>query len=486
MISGPAAFQLYDTYGFPVDLTRILAEKQQVEVDLAGFESELEQQRARSRASEAFYDAGGWVAVAEGADGGFAGYDLESLDVRVLRYRGRADGGVDLILDRTPFYVESGGELADNGTLSAPSVEIAVDDVRRIDVGVVHGGRLVRGTLADLANEPLLMAGVDLGRRRAKAAHHTATHLLHAALHQIVDPGARQKGSLVAPDRLRFDFAASRALTAGELRAIEERVNGWILEDHPLVKQTDVPYADAVARGAMAFFGDTYGETVRVIEVPGVSLELCGGNHVRRTSEIGSLMILSEESVGAGVRRIEAVTHLAAVRRVRELRDLLASSAAALNITPEQLPGRAAQLTDEIKKLTKEKEQLARDALTGKGGDALMDGAETINGALVQVKLLPGADASLLKEALDNLRNQHAAGVFVLVTEAEGRGSILIGCGVEAVKRGIKAGDLAKTIASQVGSGGGGRPDFAQTGFKGVEAAKVIEIAKAAVKAALG
>ncbi|MEI6558758.1 MAG: alanine--tRNA ligase [Rhodospirillaceae bacterium] len=485
VISGPAAFQLYDTYGFPVDLTRILAEKQKVEVDLAGFETELEQQRARSRASEAFYDAGGWVAVAEGADSGFAGYDLESLDVRVLRYRGRADGGVDLILDRTPFYIEGGGEQADHGTLAAGSVEIAVDEVRRIDVGVVHGGRLVRGTLADLANEPLLTAGVDLGRRRAKAAHHTATHLLHAALHQIVDPGARQKGSLVAPDRLRFDFAASRALTADEIRAIEERVNGWILEDHALDKQLDVPYADAVARGAMAFFGDNYGETVRVIEVPGVSLELCGGNHVRRTSEIGSLMIVSEESVGAGVRRIEAVTHLAAVRRVREVRDLLAAAAGALNITPEQLPARVVQLTDEIRKLAKEKEQLSRDALTGKGGDALMDGAETLNGVLVQIKLLPGTDANLLKQALDTLRNQHANGVFVLVTEAEGRGSILIGCGTEAVRRGLKAGDLAKAIASQVGSGGGGRPDFAQTGFKGVAAAKVVEIARAAVKSAV-
>ena len=235
----------------------------------------------------------------------------------------------------------------------------------------------------------------------------------------------------------------------------------------------------------MAFFGDNYGETVRVIEVPGVSLELCGGNHVRRTAEIGSLVIISEESVGAGVRRIEAVTHLAAVRRVRELRELLAASAAALNITPEQLPGRVVQLTDEIKKLAREKDQLAREALTGKGSDALLDGAQTVNGLVVQVKLLPGTDANLLKQALDTLRNQYANGVFVLVTETEGRGSILIGSGAEAVKRGLKAGDLAKTIAGQLGSGGGGRADFAQTGFKGIDAVKVIEIAKAAVAAAM-
>ncbi|MEI7608721.1 MAG: alanine--tRNA ligase, partial [Rhodospirillaceae bacterium] len=186
VISGPAAFQLYDTYGFPVDLTRILAEKEKVEVDIKGFEGELEQQRARSRASEAFYDAGGWVAVAEGSDGGFAGYDLASLDVRVLRYRGRADGGVDVILDRTPFYIEGGGEQADHGSLVGKAVEIAVDDVRRIDVGIVHGGRLIKGTLEDIGQEALLEARSDLGRRAAKAAHHTATHLLHHALQKVV------------------------------------------------------------------------------------------------------------------------------------------------------------------------------------------------------------------------------------------------------------------------------------------------------------
>jgi len=486
VISGPAAFQLYDTYGFPVDLTRILAEKQKMEVDDAGFDQELEQQRSRSKAAQEFYDAGGWVAVGEGSDGGFAGYGLQTLDVRVLRYRGRADGGVDLILDRTPFYIEGGGEQADHGTLTGKTVAIAVDDVRRIDVGTVHGGRLIRGTLDDLAGEVLLTAEADIGRRRAKAAHHTATHLLHAALHQIVDPGARQKGSMVSPDRLRFDFASSRALTADEVRKIEDRVNGWILEDHPVTQHLDVLHAEAVARGAMAFFADNYGEKVRMIEVPQVSLELCGGNHVSRTAEIGSFLIVSEESVGAGVRRIEAVTHLAAFQRARESRELLLATAGALNTTPEQLPDRIAQLTETVKKLVKEKEQLSREALTGKGADALLDGAETVNGVLVQVKLLPGTDPNLLKQALDNLRAQHANGVFVLVTESEGRGTILIGSGADAVKRGLKAGELAKAIATQVGSGGGGRPDFAQTGFKGVEAAKVIEIAGKAVRAAIG
>ena len=361
-----------------------------------------------------------------------------------------------------------------------------MDEVRRIDVGVVHGARWLRGGVGELAGEPLLVAEVDRGRRQAKAAHHTATHLLHAALHQIVDPGARQMGSLVAPDRLRFDFAASRALTADELRRIEDRVNGWILEDHPVLRQVDVPYAEAVARGAMAFFSENYGETVRVVEVPAVSLELCGGNHVARTSEIGSFLVVAEQSVGAGVRRIEAVTHRAAVARARESLDLLAASASVLNVTAEQVPGRLAQLTDDLKKLVKEKEQLSRQALTGKGADALLEGAETVDGVLIQVKLVPGADPNLLKQALDNLRNQHAAGVFVLITEVEGRGSILIGAGAEAVGRGLKAGDLARDIARQVGSGGGGRPDFAQTGFKGIDAASVVEIARRTVRQAAG
>ncbi len=486
VISGPAAFQLYDTYGFPVDLTRILAEQQAMEVDSAGFDQELEQQRSRSKAAQDFYDAGGWVPVGEGSDGGFAGYDLAALDVRVLRYRPRADGGVDLILDRTPFYIEGGGEQTDQGRLVGKAVDLAVDEVRRIDVGVVHGARWLRGGIDDLTADPLLVAEVDRGRRQAKAAHHTATHLLHAALHEIVDPGARQMGSLVASDRLRFDFAASRALTADELARIEDRVNGWILDDHPVTKQLDVPYTEAVARGAMAFFSENYGETVRVVEVPTVSLELCGGNHVARTGEIGSFLVLSEQSVGAGVRRIEAVTHRAAVSRVREVRELLAASASVLNIPIEQLPGRITQLAEDLKKLAKDKDQLSRQALTGKGADALLDGAETVAGVLIQVKLVPGADPNLLKQVLDTLRNQHAGGVFVLITEAEGRGSILIGSGADAVKRGLKAGDLARDIARQVGSGGGGRPDFAQTGFKGIDAAAVVEIAWKTVRAAVG
>ncbi len=482
IISGSAAFQLYDTYGFPVDLTRILAEKQSLDVDSVGFDQELDQQRARSKAAQEFYDAGGWIAVGDGSDGGFAGYGLASLDVRVLRYRVRADGGIDLILDRTPFYIEGGGEQADQGRLVGRLLDLSVEEVRRIDVGVVHGARLTRGKIEDLAQEPLLVAEVDRGRRRAKAAHHTATHLLHAALHQIVDPGARQMGSMVAPDRLRFDFAASRALTADELGRIEDQVNAWILEDHPVTHHHDVPYAQAVERGAMAFFSENYGEKVRMIEVPTVSLELCGGNHVERTAEIGSFLVLSEQSVGAGVRRIEAVTHVAAVQRARGNRDLLTASAAVLNTVPEQLPGRIAQLTDDIKKLTKEKEQLSREALTGKGADALLDGAETVGGVLVQVKLVAGANPNLLKQALDNLRAQHANGVFVLVTEAEGRGTILIGAGAEAIKRGLKAGDLARDIAQQLGSGGGGRPDFAQTGFKGTDAAQVVAIARQTIR----
>ncbi|MEI6985459.1 MAG: alanine--tRNA ligase [Rhodospirillaceae bacterium] len=486
VISGPAAFQLYDTYGFPVDLTRILAEKRCMEVDDIGFDQELAQQRARSKSVQEFYDAGGWISLAEGNGDGFAGYDLATLDVRVLRYRERADGGVDLILDRTPLYIEGGGEQADYGTITGGSLAIQIDEVRRIDVGVVHGGRLIRGVLEDLANKPLLTAMVDYGRRQAKAAHHTATHLLHAALHEIVDPGARQKGSLVAPDRLRFDFVSSRALSPEELQLIEERVNRWILDDLDVVIQLDVPHAEAVAGGAMAFFADNYGETVRVVTVPKVGQELCGGNHVRRTSQIGSFLIMSEESVGSGIRRIEAVTHMAAVQRVRELRDVLAAAATVLNISPEQLPTRAAQLIEEVKKLTRDKEQLSRAALTGKGADALLDGAESVDGVLIQVKLLPDTDAGLLKQALDNLRVQHANGVFIMISEGDGRGSILIGCGVEAVKRGLKAGDLAKVIASRLGSGGGGRPDFAQTGFKGIEAAKVVVIANETVRAAVG
>ena len=487
VIGGDDSFQLYDTFGFPIDLTRILAEKQGLSVDLAGFETKLEEQRSRSKEAQGFYDAGGWVVLDQHHDMGFAGYDLAGLDVKVLRYRDCGDGKVDVVLDRTPFYVEGGGEHADHGRLEGKTVEVEVINVARSDVGVVHSGRLLRGEAADLGEERDLGAVVDTDWRRAKAAHHTATHLLHAALRAILGPTARQMGSMVTAEALRFDFSTDRPLVASELETITAMVNAWVLEDHPVGKLLDVPLDQALQRGALALFSENYGDKVRVLEIPGVSVELCGGNHVDRTAQIGSFQIVAESSVGAGVRRIEAVVHHAAVRRAQQMQSVVGGLAQSLNTTGEQLQGRVEHLLEEIKRLTKERERLVREALAGKGAcGALEDEVRPVHGVPTLVKALSIGDGTAMKELIDTLRTKIPAGVFALVGESEGRGMVVVGLGPEAVKTsGVKAGDLAREIGQRFGGGGGGRPDFAQTGFKNLSAEEAVRTVAEVVHASL-
>jgi alanyl-tRNA synthetase len=324
-IPGDAAFFLHDTYGFPVDLTRILAEERSLGVDMAGFQQAMESQRERSRGG--FYDEGGWQEAHAGEELGFAGHAAEVGEVVVLRWRAREGGTFDAILDRTPFYCEGGGEEADHGTIEGNGARALVLDVQKSNVGTVHTLRLEQGRMEDLASGEALKAKVDLVRRRRKEAHHTATHLLHAALRASFGDKVRQAGSLVASDRLRFDITFERGLTHEELRAIETQVNRWILEDFSVARTPDVPYQKALEQGAIAFFGEKYGEKVRVVAVPGVSVELCGGNHVASTAKIGLFQIRSESALAAGVRRIEAVCHLAAAMQARADLDALTCSA---------------------------------------------------------------------------------------------------------------------------------------------------------------
>ena len=486
IIDGGDAFQLYDTYGFPVDLTRILAEKEEVDVDLAGFEANLQAQRKRSKEAQEFYDPGGWNNLSKDKPGGFAGYDIEALDVTVLRYRRHDDDALDVILDRTPFYIEGGGEEADHGRLVGEGIELAVTDVSRGDVGIVHACRLVRGDEDALAGNASLRAEVDTGRRQAKAAHHTATHLLHAALREVLGPKTRQMGSLVSDDHLRFDFACDRAPAPEELSAIESMANRWVVEDHTVEKIADVPYQEALDRGALAFFQENYGDKVRMLDISGVSTELCGGNHVNRTGEIGQILVVGVSSIGAGVARVEAVAGAAALRRASEMRAILTDTAAALKITEEQIPGRVAQLLDEVRKLHKEKDKLAHAALSGQGAVSLEQGIETLNGIPVLVAAVAVGDPSSVKNAVDNLRSGHKDGLFVLIGESEGRGFIIVGVGADAITdHGLDAGRLAGDIGRRLGSGGGGRADFAQTGFKGCSAEDARAVAREVVEAAI-
>jgi alanyl-tRNA synthetase len=484
-IGGDDAFLLYDTYGFPIDLTRILAEKEGYGVDLTAFDDKLEEQRTRSRDAGQFYDEGGWETVATGPESGFAGYDIETLTVTPLRFRA-TETGYDLVLDKTPFYVEGGGEESDRGRLTADRLDMTVDHVNRTDAGVIHTGRFVVGGPDDLRKAGALTATVDLVRRRAKAAHHTATHLLHAALRKTLGDSVQQKGSLVTQERFRFDFAANRAMTPDEIAVVEEQVNRWIAEGRSVVRHVDVPFQEALDMGALAFFSDKYGDKVRVVDIPETSTELCGGNHVADTAAVGGFVILAESSVGSGVRRVEGVAQTAAARVLSQYRNVVDELTAGLNVTVDQLPGRVAQLTETIKKLTREKEKLAKEALSGKGAANLDDEIVAFDGVPTLVKAIDVGDAASLKEAVDALRNKRPDGVFILVGETDDRGFVVIGVGAEAVKRGLNAGKLAKEIGGKLGSGGGGRPDFAQTGFKGHTTDEATAIARDALAARIG
>lgn len=486
IIDGKTAFMLYDTYGFPVDLTRILARETGLKVDENGFEAELNQQRTRSQAAGAFYDAGGWVPVSEGEESGFAGYGLAELKVNLRRYREAQDQGYDLILDQTPFYIEGGGEQADHGYLTRGQLKLQVIGVSKSDAGIIHQTRLVSGDISELNNDPRLLAEVNTGRRAAKAAHHTATHLLHAALRAKYGTETRQKGSLVNEDRLRFDFSLDRKPTAEELEELERTVNQWIVEGHQVLRHHDVPIDEARNRGALLFFGDRYGDRVRVIDVPGVSMELCGGNHVRNTGEIGMFSIISEAGIAAGIRRIEAVTHMAAVQRFQELNRTLNNLQSLVNAPGDRLVERVEGLLGDLDRLRKEKKKLVSQGGGLPTPKSLIEEGRQLGAALVVVKELNG-DAEMLKTMVDNLRSAREDGIYLLYFIEEEKGMLFIGVGQKLIDQKLTAaGDLARQVGKALGSGGGGKPGFAQAGFKGASAEQVAEAAWAALHQVLG
>lgn len=466
VIAGEAAFQLHDTYGFPIDLTGILAEENGLTVDMAGFEVALAEQRNRSQQAAGFYDKGGWVRVAEGEALPRPTHGLTRTESRLLQYRITGENTVDVQLDESPFYVEGGGELADHGTLTADGLILWVQDVQKSDSGIVHQAVLKNGSFDALQRITGFTAEIDSLRRAGKAAHHTATHLLHAALRELLGDSVRQTGSLVDHDRLRFDIALDRPLTEHERQQAEMLVNQAIVAAHPVQHLADVSMQEAKEMGALAFFGDKYGEKVRVIHIPGVSTELCGGNHVTNTGQIGSFALLTDEALGAGVRRLEAICHLAAVERFASLR----SQVTALS---RQLAAPVAQLGNKVTKLQadlKEAQAAYRKALKAGAGTVtpndLLARAEQQQGHPVVVADLSAQPEETLNGTLDALKAKEPKGVFVLVRIEDGKGTLFIGAGDAAVAAGIHAGNLAKAVGERLGSGGGGRPNFARTGFK--------------------
>ncbi|MDX2216411.1 MAG: alanine--tRNA ligase [Oculatellaceae cyanobacterium bins.114] len=480
-ISGRDAFILYDTYGFPLELTQEIAEEKGLTVDAAGFEAEMEQQRQRSQAAHETIDLtvqGSLDKLAEHLhETSFLGYNQASspAEVKLLLVAGQpvdsAEAGtaVQIALDQTPFYAESGGQVGDRGYLSGADVVVRVEDVKKEGAIFVHFGRIERGTL-NLGDR--VTAQIDLSCRRRAQANHTATHLLQAALKQLIDPNISQQGSLVAFDRMRFDFNFSRALTAEELEQIEEQINTWIAEAHTAHIEV-MPIAEAKAKGATAMFGEKYGDEVRVIDFAGVSMELCGGTHVSNTAEIGLFKIISETGVAAGIRRIEGVAGPAVLeylnvrdRVVRELSDRFKAK-------PEEVLDRVTSLQTELKTTQKQLEQLKSELAIAKS-DQLLEQAEAVGGFKILVAHMEGVDADSLKTAAERLLQKLGDGAVVLGSVPEPEKVSLVAAFSKGVNdKGLQAGKFIGAIAKLCGGGGGGRPNFAQAG--GRDASKLPE-----------
>ncbi len=466
VITGQEAFELYDTFGFPVDLTEIEASERGFSVDTQGFEDEMEAQRARSRQNARFYDneGGEWISLSEGGGQGFAGYGLSEMTVSIQRYRQEGER-VELILSQTPFYAESGGEIADQGTLTTPEgVVIHIDNVQKVNGIIHHFGRCESALSFDESTQ--LKTWVDTDYRKQKTIHHSATHLMHAALKAVVGAHVEQKGSVVEPNRLRFDFSHNQALSQDELSAVESWVNERIRRNEEIIIRDEIPIADAQAEGAMALFGEKYGDFVRTIKAGSDSFELCGGNHAERTGDIAYFTITSESGVAAGVRRVEAVVGAAAEKLIQEERGLLRQLAQSLKTDNARILERTEALQAEVRQLKKALDK-ARKSGGGADLDAIINSAVAVGGAPFAVAHVDLADRASLAAAMDKLRERSPNSAFLLVAVEEESGKVMLtaGIGHELKKdKRFHAGKLISKLSPLVGGKGGGRPDFANGG----------------------
>jgi len=472
-ISGRDAFVLYDTYGFPLELTQEIAAESGLEVDLDGFEREMEAQRQRSQAAQETIDLTQQDAVAELAQQleptEFVGYSHHASQVQVAALLaegqrvGSAQAGesVQVVLDRTPFYAESGGQIGDRGYLWGEDVVVRIEDVQKAgDSLYLHLGRVERGTLQQ--GMPA-SAQIDRACRRRAQAHHTATHLLHAALKQLIDPSISQAGSLVAFDRLRFDFNCPHALSQQELQQLEDQINTWIAEAHP-TQEAVLPFDEAKAQGAIAMFGEKYGDRVRVIDVPGVSMELCGGTHVNNTAEIGLFKITAETGISSGVRRIEAVAGPAVLAYLNERDRIVRQLSEQFKAQPEAIPQRVSELQAELKSSQKAIASLKQELAVARS-EGLLSQAETAGDAKLLVTEMEGADPEALKSAAERLQHKLGESAVVLGSVPEaGKVSLVAAFSPGLNERGLQAGQFIGGIAQICGGGGGGRPHLAQAG----------------------
>ena len=473
VLSGVDVFRLYDTYGFPPDLTRDVAREHGLEIDEAGFTAERARAQERSRAAETFQsdavERAAYAALREtGTSSEFVGYDAFEAEGRVLALlragnqvaSAAAGDEVEVVCDRTPFYAEAGGQVGDTGEIRTQDGVVAIADTQRPVPGlVVHRGRVAAGMVR--VGETARLR-VDAPRRRDIMRNHTATHLLHRALREILGDHARQAGSLVAPDRLRFDFFHLKPVSPDERVRLEARVNEQVLAALP-VRTEIMAYRDAVATGAMALFDEKYGDTVRVVTIDEYSRELCGGTHVGTTAEVGLFLITSESSVGSGIRRIEALSGRGAVAQARGREELLRETAGVLRVPVAEVPERVRQLAQRARALEAEVEAVrARAAVPDL--DAIIHQAPEVDGITVVGINSPGADQAALRALGDRVKPRLSSGVIVAASTANGRIEVVVMATADAVARGAAAGKIMAVLNRRLGTRGGGRPELAQGG----------------------
>ena len=478
IFSGADAFRLYDTFGFPIDLTMEMAADEGLSVDENAFQKLMKEQKERAREARKALGDLGWAGVEFGKDvpaTEFVGYDHSECDAKIvaivadeeLREEVAAGAEAVVVLDHSPFYAEMGGQVADHGTITADGVVFTVADVQKNKGGkFMHYGRLAQGVLhvGDTVH-----AAIDMERRKAIQRAHSTTHLLDAALKKVLGDHVHQAGSLVEPDRLRFDFTHFEAISPEELRQVEELVNDAVLEGYPVVTEV-LPIEEAKKKGAVAMFGEKYGETVRVVEMSDFSVEFCGGTHVDNTAKAGPFRIKSEGSVASGVRRIEATVGRQSLETMNRNQELLFQAAQVLKTTPGELAGRAEQQMQEMKQLRSALEKFKAQASLGEATQFLM-AAKELGGLKVLTANRSGLDANEMRRMGDFLRDKEPGVVGVLASVNGEKVSLLAVCGKEAVAKGIKAGDIIKAIAPIVGGRGGGKPDSAMGG--GTELLKI-------------
>ena len=479
-LDGETAFRLYDTYGFPVDLTADVCRERNIKVDEAGFDAAMEEQRRRAREASGFgADYNAMIRVDSASE--FKGYDHLELNGKVtaLFVDGKSVDAINagqeavVVLDQTPFYAESGGQVGDKGELKGANFSFAVEDTQKYGQAIGHIGKLAVGSLKV---GDAVQADVDEARRARIRLNHSATHLMHAALRQVLGTHVSQKGSLVNDKVLRFDFSHNEAMKPEEIRAVEDLVNAQIRRNLPI--ETNIMDLEAAkAKGAMALFGEKYDERVRVLSMGDFSTELCGGTHASRTGDIGLFRIISESGTAAGVRRIEAVTGEGAITTVHADSDRLSEVAHLLKGDSNNLADKVRSVLERTRQLEKELQQLKEQAAAQESAN-LSSKAIDVNGVKLLVSELSGVEPKMLRTMVDDLKNQLGSTIIVLATVAEGKVSLIAGVSKDVTDR-VKAGELIGMVAQQVGGKGGGRPDMAQAG--GTDAA-ALPAALASVK----